>query len=222
MRQRRARTMSTQSPGSSNGESTLLHELVEAASVRAPDRPAVTFGSETLDYLTLAEKVRAFASGLMAIALNRSERVGVYLEKRVETVVAMFGTAAAGGVFVPINPLLKADQVGYILRDCNVRVLVTSPERLSQLDATLPECPDLRHVVVTPSAMAPPSAVLPVHRWADWIGLPPAHGAPGDRRRHGSNPLHVRQHRQTEGRGAVASQHGDRCEERRVLSRESC
>jgi acyl-CoA synthetase (AMP-forming)/AMP-acid ligase II len=47
--------------------------------------------------------------------------------KRFETVVAAFGAAAAGGVFVPVNPLLKPAQVGYILRDCNVRVLVTRP-----------------------------------------------------------------------------------------------
>ena len=129
--------MTMQSASSVSADATLLHELVAAASIRSPDRPSLTYGGETLDYRTLAARVHAFATGLMAIALNRSDRVGIYLEKRVETVVAMFGTAAAGGVFVPINPLLKADQVGYILRDCNVRVLVTSPERLSQLDAPL-------------------------------------------------------------------------------------
>ena len=41
----------------------------------------------------------------------------------------MFGAAAAGGVFVPVNPLLKPEQVAYILSDCNVRVLVTSADR---------------------------------------------------------------------------------------------
>jgi acyl-CoA synthetase (AMP-forming)/AMP-acid ligase II len=39
----------------------------------------------------------------------------------------MFGAALAGAVFVPVNPLLKPEQVAYILADCNVRpVLVTS------------------------------------------------------------------------------------------------
>ena len=70
------------------------------------------------------------AGGLVRVGLRRGERVAVYLEKRVEMVVTAFGTAAAGGVFVPVNPLLKPEQVGYILRDCNVRVLVTSAERL--------------------------------------------------------------------------------------------
>ena len=47
------------------------------------------------------------------------------------------------------NPLLKPEQVGHILRDCNVRVLVTSPERLALLAEVLGQCADLRDVVVT-------------------------------------------------------------------------
>ena len=52
----------------------------------------------------------------------------------------MFGAAAAGGVYVPVNPLLKAEQVGYILQDCNVRVLLTSNERLTALRDSLAHC----------------------------------------------------------------------------------
>ena len=39
----------------------------------------------------------------------------------------------SGGVMVPMNPLLKPEQVLYIARDCNVQVLVTSPDRLALL-----------------------------------------------------------------------------------------
>jgi acyl-CoA synthetase (AMP-forming)/AMP-acid ligase II len=40
-----------------------------------------------------------------------------------ETVTALFGTAAAGGAFVPVNPLLKPPQVAHILQDSGTRVL---------------------------------------------------------------------------------------------------
>ncbi len=93
--------------------------------------------------------------GLLADGLGRGERVAVYLEKRVENVVAMFGAAAAGGVFVPVNPLLKPEQVGYILADCNVRVLVTSVDRLKLLAAILPGCPDLQTVIVVGAGEPP-------------------------------------------------------------------
>src|SRR5678815_1494030 len=106
-------------------EAALLHQLVTAAALRDGDRTALTFGAAGVRYATLSADIEAFASGLLGFGLSRADRVGIYLDKRIETVVACFGTAAAGGAFVPLNPLLKPEQVGYILRDCNVRVLVT-------------------------------------------------------------------------------------------------
>lgn len=150
-------------------ESTLLHELVAVAAERTPDAPALTYGAQTLGYGELGGAVRGFASGLMALGLGRGERVAIYLEKRFETVVASFGAPAAGGVFVPLNPLLKPEQVGFILRDCDVRVLVTSPERLAQLGDVLTQCPSLRHVVLTSGAG---SAPVPVHDWAALLSSP--------------------------------------------------
>lgn len=159
-------------------ESTLLHELVARSAARTPEAPALTHGAHTLTYAELQGRVAAFAAGLRALGLARTERVGIYLEKRFETVVASFGAPAAGGVMVPMNPLLKAEQVAFIARDCNVRVLVTSPERLLQLLPVLPECPDLRHVVLTegaaPAVALPPGLAL--HAWADLLAAPPAPG----------------------------------------------
>jgi len=158
-------------------DTTLLHELVEGAASRAGDRTALTSGGESLAYRSLQEMLAAFASGALSLGLAKSERIGIYLDKRIETVVAMFGAAAAGGVFVPVNPLLKPAQVAYILRDCNVRILITSRERLGLLATSIAECPDLRHVVVIEgdSALALPRAI-PVHRWEDVMAAAPRRG----------------------------------------------
>ena len=133
-------------------ESYLLQDLITLSARRNPDAVALTYGKAHLAYGELQDAVSRFASGLIGLGLARGERVAVYLEKRFETVISSFGAPAAGGVFVPLNPLLKPEQVGYILRDCNVRVLITSPERLALLQETLPACHDLRHVVVLDAA----------------------------------------------------------------------
>jgi len=125
----------------------LVHELLIESAERAPGAHALAYRHSELDYATLAGEVLKCSGALLELGLPRSARVGVYMEKRLETVVAVFGAAAAGGVFVPINPLLKAEQVAYILRDCNVRVLVTSAERLEMLAPALGECPDLKAVL---------------------------------------------------------------------------
>ncbi len=126
----------------------LLPDLIRQAADRAPERVALVHQSQVLTYGELAERVHAFASAVIGLGLGPGERVGIFLEKRFETVIAVFGTAAAGGAFVPINPLLKARQVGHILRDCNVRLLVTAPGRLAGLRETIAACPDLRAVVL--------------------------------------------------------------------------
>jgi acyl-CoA ligase (AMP-forming) (exosortase A-associated) len=152
-------------------ESTLLHELVLVAADRDAAAPALTYGASTVSYGELATTVRAFAAGMVHLGVQRGERVGVYLEKRVETVVASFGAAAAGAVFVPMNPLLKAEQVGYIARDCGVRVLITSPERLALLGSVLESTPSLQAVVVVGDGPAPLAACR-VLMWRELLAAP--------------------------------------------------
>lgn len=156
-------------------DTTLLHDLIARSAERTPEATALTYGKDSLSYRQLQSQVAGFASGLLNLGLQRGERVAIYLEKRFETVIASFGAPAAGGVFVPLNPLLKAEQVGYILRDCNVRVLVTSPERLALLRDTLPACHDLRHVILldTVEIQAVPPG-LNVQRWRDLLAAPAA------------------------------------------------
>jgi acyl-CoA ligase (AMP-forming) (exosortase A-associated) len=149
-------------------QSNLLHELPLASAQRTPDALALSFDARSMPYAKLAMQMQAFAGGLAGLGLARAERVGIYLDKRFETVIAMFGAAAAGGVFVPLNPLLKPDQVAYILRDCNVRVLVTSDRRLALLGDAIRACPDLRHVVLIDEHEGDAATAGPaVHAWSD-------------------------------------------------------
>jgi acyl-CoA ligase (AMP-forming) (exosortase A-associated) len=152
-------------------ESTLLHELVALSAARDPSADALVYGGRSVSYGDLASQVEQFAFGVLALGLAPGERVGIYLEKRAEAVIASLGTPAAGGVFVPVNPLLKADQVAYILSDCNVRVLVTSPERYGLLGDVLAGCHDLRQVVLT--AASPDPANTALIAWSDLLSAPP-------------------------------------------------
>ncbi len=138
--------------------SELLHELLLKTAARLPQRPALKAGKLELDYAMLADAVEAFARGLVQLGLQRHDRVGLWLDKRIDTVVALFGAARAGCVFVPINPVLKAEQAAYILRDCNVRLLLTTADRLASLGPELSQCPDLRHVVLSGPAPAADAA----------------------------------------------------------------
>jgi acyl-CoA ligase (AMP-forming) (exosortase A-associated) len=155
--------------------SNLIHDFIIDAARRTPGAEALVHGNLRLDYASLARAVQNAAQALLACGLGPGERVGVYLEKRIENVAAMFGAAAAGCVFVPINPLLKADQVQHILTDCNVRVLVSSPDRLKLLAPLLADCPDLRALLLTGLTDLPTvPATLALHGWDEATAAVPA------------------------------------------------
>ncbi|MCB1689740.1 MAG: acyl-CoA ligase (AMP-forming), exosortase A system-associated [Halioglobus sp.] len=134
----------------------LLQDLVYSMAEANPQLPALLYKKETLSYKQLAGEVERFAHSICGLGLGLDERVAIYLPKQLEVVVGIFGAAAAGGVAVPINPMLKAQQVSHILRDCNVRVLITSPSRAKQLQEILPDCHDLNFLVLTGPAKEPP------------------------------------------------------------------
>jgi acyl-CoA ligase (AMP-forming) (exosortase A-associated) len=154
-----------------------LHDLLAQAAARSGDAPALTFRDDTLSYTELMGAVHATGAGLRRLGLARGERVAVYLDKRIETVTAIFGTSAAGGVFVPVNPVLRARQVGYILADCDVRVLVTTAERLELLRDELEQVKSLERVIVVGGVTdTAPGSRWSVTTWADLTGddEPPA------------------------------------------------
>ena len=126
----------------------LLHALLLGSAERFPERPALHFRDDTLNYRQLADAITEFADAAVARGLKAGERIAFFLPKQFETAIAIFGTAAAGGVFVPVNPLLKPQQVAYILRDCNVRTLITAKGRYEQLKDVLRDCPDLNETVL--------------------------------------------------------------------------
>ncbi len=132
--------------------SNLVGDLAFGVRAAPESATALVAGTRRIDYDGLRAQIEDFALALASLGVSADARVGIWLEKHVETVVAIFGTARAGRVFVPVNPLLKAAQAAYIARDCNVEVLITSAARWASLRSLTSECPDLRHVILVESA----------------------------------------------------------------------
>ncbi|THB72664.1 MAG: acyl-CoA ligase (AMP-forming), exosortase A system-associated [Gammaproteobacteria bacterium] len=126
----------------------LLGDILFNSAKTFPDNQAVEYKGKALSYTQVVQRVDSVAFGLAALQLEKSDRVAIYLEKRFEVVDAIFAAARSGLAFVPVNPLLKAAQVEYILADCNVKILFTSFMRLRQIHAEIANCPDLECVVL--------------------------------------------------------------------------
>ena len=153
----------------------LLADLVHRQARLRPASPALGGEGGELDYAGLSRGLQQMGAWLAARGLGRGQRMAVYLDKRQEFVIACFGAGAVGAVFVPVNPVLKAEQVAHILQDCEVTLLVTAGARLQSLAEVLPDCPSLRHVLLVDAGPSVPGlpAWLQRHDWAEVLVTPP-------------------------------------------------
>ncbi len=145
--------------------SELVHDFLFRAARHTPGAEALVHGARRLDYAALAAAVNQASQVLLGCGVERAQRVAVYMEKRVEHVAACYGASLAGAVFVPVNPLLKPEQVAHILGDCAVAILVTTGERLRLLAPVLAGLPGLRTVLVAGGAELPDIPGLSVQAW---------------------------------------------------------
>ncbi|NMP30535.1 acyl-CoA ligase (AMP-forming), exosortase A system-associated [Thalassotalea sp. M1531] len=127
---------------------TFLHDLIEETATENPDSVALHHKEKQISYRSLASDIQNIASSFQSIGLSRYDRVGIYLPKTIEAVASLFACGKFGGVFIPINPVLKAPQVNHIVNDCDIKVIVTNKGRLTALLAILAEMPSLTHIVL--------------------------------------------------------------------------
>jgi amino acid adenylation domain-containing protein len=129
----------------------LQHLLVESAA-HAPDKEAVRFEGQGLTYAQLDHLTNQVARALRAAGVQRGDRVGIYVNKSLASVISVFGILKAEAVYVPLDPNAPAMRLAYIMRNCDVHVLLTSTEKLASLAELSAEGTPLQAVVLTDSA----------------------------------------------------------------------
>jgi long-chain acyl-CoA synthetase len=91
------------------------------ASASDPERPAICFDGRQLTYAELDDASARVAALLQGSGLRVGDRVAVMLPNVPQFPVVYYGVLRAGGVVVPMNPLLKAREVEYYLTDSGAR-----------------------------------------------------------------------------------------------------
>jgi amino acid adenylation domain-containing protein len=104
---------------------TSLAELVEAQVERTPDAIAVVYGEQRLTYRELNERANQLAHELCKHGAGPDQLVGLFVERSIDMVVALLAIVKTGSAYLPLDPLLPAERLGYMLEDSGVRVLVT-------------------------------------------------------------------------------------------------
>jgi acyl-CoA ligase (AMP-forming) (exosortase A-associated) len=112
-----------------------LHDLLRNSVERDPAGVAIVDGNAEYTYEDLDRQSNSLCAALGEAGVKKGDRVGVYMEKSWEAIVAMLAASRIGAAYVNINPLFKPPQVAYVTRDCDVRVMIGDSARLDDLEA---------------------------------------------------------------------------------------
>jgi acyl-CoA ligase (AMP-forming) (exosortase A-associated) len=117
----------------------LIQHLLEQSASSDPDGCFVSDRGRSWSRAEVLEKSLRTAALLKELGAGRGERVGVFLDKTADQVLALFGVWQAAGAAVVINPVLIKEQIVHIVRDCGLTTLVTSGAKMAQWAGALRE-----------------------------------------------------------------------------------
>lgn len=118
--------MTNSKNGTSLKSPTSLFAAVLAHAISKPQATALTFKGECLTYQEFADLVIKLSFALGCIGVTEKTRVAVLLPNCPEAIISAFSTFEAGGIHVPVNPLLRPRQIQHVLSDCGANVLLTT------------------------------------------------------------------------------------------------
>ena len=151
-----------------------LGQNLDRTAARVPNHPALIVRSQGVhwSYAELVRQAEAFAAGLLALGLQRGDRLGIWSLNNAEWVVVQFATAKAGIILVNVNPSYRATELEFALNMVGCKALVTATrfktsDYLAMLTQLVPELaastpgqlrsqrlPDL-HIVIQIGGTAP-------------------------------------------------------------------
>ena len=101
----------------------LLHDSLSVSAAAYPQKTAVIEGQSSITYEQLQDQALRLASGLRARGVKRGDRVALYMENSLETVVGIYAALYAGAAFMVVNPQTKDDKLEYMLNDAGASAL---------------------------------------------------------------------------------------------------
>ncbi|GFG75035.1 long-chain-fatty-acid--CoA ligase [Mycobacterium botniense] len=90
-----------------------------------PDKPLCHIGDRSFSYAQVDEISGRIAASLRSLGIRPGDKVALQLPNLPQFLFAYFGILKAGAVVVPLNPLLRAPEISYHLKDSDSRMLIT-------------------------------------------------------------------------------------------------
>jgi fatty-acyl-CoA synthase len=103
-------------------------------------------------YAELNDEVDVIARALMALGIERGERIGIWAPNCPEWTIVQYATAKIGAILVNINPAYRTHELAYVLKQSGIRTLVSATafktsDYVSMVDEVRADATDLAEVL---------------------------------------------------------------------------
>ncbi len=133
-----------------------IDDLLRRSAKLYPDELAIDDGHRRVTHSQLWSEVQALSGGLLAAGLTAGDRIAVLAKNRIEYAAAYFAASVCGLVIVPLNWRLHARQLGHILGDASVKLIIAEEEFVPVIERSTAELDGIAHrVLIGSTAQAP-------------------------------------------------------------------
>lgn len=123
--QRRAQLIeAAATPGAAPAAAT-VHDLFALQSAKTPDAIAIAAQDRTLSYAESDREANRLARALGAAGVGPGAIVGLCMRRDAALPIAMLAIWKAGAAFLPLDPALPADRLGFMLADAGAALVLT-------------------------------------------------------------------------------------------------
>ncbi len=107
-----------------------VHQRIAKMALEYPDRKAVTYGQDSITYFALEARANLVARSIVNRTQGKNEMIGLMVPRSIDMIVGLLAILKAGAAYVPLDPEYPKGRINYILRDANIRLILTD-ERLA-------------------------------------------------------------------------------------------
>jgi long-chain acyl-CoA synthetase len=112
---------------------TNLNSLLLATAVRTPDAPALIGEEGRQSYGALVNKAARIGNGLSAAGVKTGDRVALLIGNRFAFAEALLGCWFIGAICAPLNPLMRPQEIEFVLNQCGAAMVIYDHEHSSNL-----------------------------------------------------------------------------------------
>jgi amino acid adenylation domain-containing protein len=103
----------------------LLHNFLIDTTERFHDKEAIVFGNHRVTYSELDNRSNQFANSLIQLGIQRHDRVIIFLDNSVESIISIWGILKTGAIFIVLNGTIKSNKLEYIIKDSGAKFIIS-------------------------------------------------------------------------------------------------